>query len=37
MVTSVFWFVTFTGSLVSALTALIAQRQLPDKHRKREQ
>lgn len=37
MVTSIFWFVTFTGSLVSALTALIAQRQSPDKHRKREQ
>lgn len=29
MVMSVFWFVTFTGSLLSALTAWIAQRPLP--------
>lgn len=35
MVMSVFWFVTFGGSLVSAITALVARRPLPDKHRKR--
>lgn len=37
MVMSVFWFVTFGGSLVSAVTAAVAQRALPDKHRKRQQ
>ena len=35
MVMSVFWFVTFGGSLVSALTALFAQRPLPDKRKLR--
>ena len=35
MVTSMFWFVTFAGSLLSALTALIAQRPLPGKRRDR--
>ena len=35
MVMSVFWFVTFVGSLVSALTALLAQRPLPDRHKHR--
>lgn len=33
MVMSVFWFVSFGGSLVSAMTALIAQRPLPDKRK----
>ena len=37
MVTSMFWFVTFVGSLLSALTALIAQRPLPNKRRERKQ
>ena len=33
MAMSVFWFVSFGGSLVSAMTALIAQRPLPDKRK----
>lgn len=36
MVMSIFWFVTFGGSLVSALTALIAQRPLPNKRKKQQ-
>ena len=31
MVMSTFWFVTFFGSLVSAVTAWIAQRPLPER------
>ena len=37
MVMSIFWFISFGGSLVSAVTALFARRPLPDKHRKRQQ
>ena len=36
MVMSIFWFVTFGGSVVSALTALIAQRPLRDRHKNRQ-
>ena len=32
MVFDVFWFVTFGGCLISAITALIAQRPLPRRH-----
>ena len=37
LVMSVFWFVSFAGSLVSALTALVAQRPLPGKSAQRRQ
>ena len=37
LVMSVFWFVSFAGSLVSALTALVAQRPLTGKSARRRQ
>jgi len=37
LVMSVFWFASFAGSLVSALTALVAQRPLPGKSARRRQ